>query len=64
MPQGLVEAYKWYSLAAKEGRVTTSSRNSVAQQLTPNQIAETERLVAKWKPNPAECEIEAASHAN
>ncbi len=27
--------------------------------MSPKQIAEAERLVAEWKPNPAECEREA-----
>jgi hypothetical protein len=30
------------------------------EQLTPAQIAEAERLVAEWEPNPAECELETA----
>ncbi len=57
----LVAAYKWYSLAAKDGDATTISlRDVFSRQLTPDQIAEAERLVAAWEPNPAECEIEAA----
>jgi hypothetical protein len=28
--------------------------------MTPDQIAEAERLLAEWEPNPAECEIETA----
>jgi hypothetical protein len=28
--------------------------------MMPEDIAEAERLVAKWQPNPAECEVEPA----
>ncbi len=61
----LVAAYKWYSLAAKDGDATTISlRDVFSRQLTPDQIAEAERLVAEWEPNPAECEIETADTTN
>jgi hypothetical protein len=29
----------------------------VAEEMIPDQLAEAERLVAEWKPNPAECEV-------
>ena len=51
-------------VAAKDGRVTPTSPNSIAQQLTPDQIAEAERSVAEWQPNPAECETTAAQAGN
>jgi hypothetical protein len=60
--QDPIEAYKWLSLAAKDGDATTKRlRDVFARQLTPEQIAEAERLVAEWEPNPAECEIETAA---
>jgi hypothetical protein len=31
-------------------------RDQLASMMTPDQIAEAERLVAAWEPNPAECE--------
>ena len=31
--------------------------NALKERMTPEQIAEAERLVAEWEPNPAECEI-------
>ena len=60
--QDPIEAYKWLSLAAKDGDATTKRlRDVFARQLTPEQIAEAKRLVAEWEPNPAECEIETAA---
>ncbi len=60
--QDPIEAYKWLSLAAKDGDATTKRlRDVFARQLTPEQIAEAERLVAEWEPNPAECEVETAA---
>ncbi len=32
----------------------------LAEEMTPDQIAEAERLLAEWELNPAECEIETA----
>jgi hypothetical protein len=31
----------------------------LADNMTPSELADGERLVSKWKPNPAECEREA-----
>lgn len=46
-----VRAHMWYSLAASSGhRRARFSRNTVANQMTPEQIAEAERLAADWKP--------------
>jgi len=41
-----------------------STKEILLAALTPAQIAEAERLVAEWKPNPAKCEIEAAKSTN
>jgi hypothetical protein len=67
-----VQAYKWLSLAEESGgtgfKATfagfLSPRNSIAGQMTPAQVAEAERLVAEWQPNPTECEIETAGTTN
>ncbi len=53
---GLVEldpirAYVWYSLAAANGETRAGfTRDDLADQMTPAQIAEAERLAAEWKP--------------
>ena len=36
----------------------------LAEEMTPDQIAEAERLVAEWEPNPAECEVEGEQAEN
>ena len=39
--QGLVQVYRWYSLAAGNGyEIATGYRNDLAKQMTPAQIAE------------------------
>ena len=59
----LERAYVWYTVA---GDVDSAMRfrADVAEQMTSEEVAEAEHLVAEWEPNPAECEIEAASSAN
>ena len=55
-----VRAYMWYSLAASSGhRRARFSKNTLANQMTPAQIAEAERLAAEWKPG--DCGAEAAA---
>ena len=40
VPQDYVEAYKWYNLAASQGdKAASISRNNLASQMTPDQIA-------------------------
>jgi hypothetical protein len=36
----------------------------MTRRRSPKTIAEAERLVVEWEPNPAECEIEAAPAEN
>ncbi len=46
-----VRAYMWYSLAVANGLTRAgSTRDYIADQMTPAQIAEAERLAAEWKP--------------
>lgn len=55
--KNLVQAYKWYSLAAGNGNERAAElREQISAQMTPAQISEAERLSAEWKPNPTECE--------
>ncbi|HXQ14551.1 MAG TPA: tetratricopeptide repeat protein [Caulobacteraceae bacterium] len=50
VPQDVVEAYKWYTLAFKNGEdYAGDSRSFLAKKMTPDQIAEGERRAAEWK---------------
>jgi len=58
LEQDLVLAYVWYTLALEDGYdIAEGYRNRLSKEMTPAQIAEADRLVAEWEPNPAECEI-------
>jgi uncharacterized protein len=54
--QDYVEAYIWFSLAAGGASETTlrnvavSGRDRVANQMTPEEIAEAQRMAREWKP--------------
>ena len=57
-----IRAYVWYSLAKMNGvSWADASRDRLAEEMTPSQVIEAQRLVEKWEPNPAECVIVAAS---
>ena len=61
----LIQAYKWFSLAAIAGDKSAKwSRDHLSPQMDPAQLAEAERLVAEWEPNPAECEVGGAQAEN
>ena len=56
VPQDYVQAHKWYNLAAaryteveKRGNAV-KNRDTVAAKMTPEQIAEAQRLASEWKP--------------
>ena len=51
VPKNFVQAYKWYSLAATNGdKPAPQLRDLIANQMTPAQIAEAQRLAREWKP--------------
>ncbi|MGB8275345.1 MAG: tetratricopeptide repeat protein [Alphaproteobacteria bacterium] len=58
LPQDYVQAHKWYNLAAsrypaseKEKRDTVvRNRDRVAAKMTPEQIAQAQKLAREWKP--------------
>ena len=56
VPQDLVQAHKWFSLAASRATRAdvreqgTNNRDIVATSMTPQQIAEAQRLAREWKP--------------
>jgi hypothetical protein len=51
VPHDIVQAYKWYSLAAMNGdKPAAELRDASAKEMTPAQIAEAQKLVQEWKP--------------
>jgi TPR repeat protein len=59
--QSNVQAFLWYSLAAKSSdqdmwgaKIGTSGLKFVTDKMTPEQISEGERLLKSWKPTPAQ----------
>jgi len=51
VPQNLIEAHMWYSLSVAYGeKRAAESREAVATQMTPGQIAEAEERAKKWMP--------------
>jgi uncharacterized protein len=49
--KNIVQAYKWYSLAAMNGdKPAPQILNLLANQMTPAQIAEAQKLAQEWKP--------------
>ena len=45
-----VRAHLWFSLAAKEDASAASRRDRMAARMTPQQIADAEKLAREWKP--------------
>jgi TPR repeat protein len=51
VPQDYVRAYLWLNLSASRGyNLAFKSRDSIAQRMTPAQIAEAQKLTREWKP--------------
>ncbi len=55
--QDYVQAHMWFSLAAAQGgfvvlglEMATVSRDLLAEEMTPEQIAEAQRLAREWQP--------------
>jgi TPR repeat protein len=54
VPADLVQAHMWMTLAAERGyERAVSLRDIFARQLTPEQLAESERLVQQWRRRPS-----------
>ena len=52
--QDFVRAHMWFNLAASAGAPeAAAAREAIAQRMTPDQIAEAQRLAAAWRPQPA-----------
>jgi uncharacterized protein len=53
VPQDYVQAYKWFELSAARGNnASVENRDRVAARMTPEQIAEAQKLSREWKPKP------------
>lgn len=53
VPQDLVTAHMWVSLAAAQGnQAAAQAKARIQRGLTPDQIAEAEKLAREWKPKP------------
>lgn len=49
VPSNLIEAHKWYNLAAARGHVEAQlSRAAVAEEMTPQEIAEAQNRARHW----------------
>jgi TPR repeat protein len=54
VPQDYVRAHMWANLAAANGNTDGAKlRDGAASKMTPNQIAEAQRLASEWKPKPS-----------
>jgi hypothetical protein len=59
VPQNYEQAYKWYSLAIAGFPVSDTEnrgnavkyRDQVAARMTPNQVAEAQKLASEWRPS-------------
>jgi TPR repeat protein len=53
VPRDYVTAYMWFDLSAAQGdQVAVSDRDAAARRMTPEQIAEAQKLAREWKPKP------------
>ncbi len=53
VPQNYEQAYIWFDLAASragDASIPIKNRDDVAAMMTPDQIAEAQRLAREWKP--------------
>ena len=51
VPQNYVQAHMWFNLAASRGEATAvAERNTLAEQMTEQQIAEAQKLALEWQP--------------
>jgi hypothetical protein len=51
VPENYVEAYKWFNLAAAQGdKQAAENKELIRKTMTPEQIAEAQRLSAEWQP--------------
>ncbi|BEQ16030.1 tetratricopeptide repeat protein [Desulfoferula mesophila] len=52
VPQNYIKAHMWFNLAAAQGiELAQKGRDMIAAKMTPQQIAEAQRLASEWKPS-------------
>ena len=52
VPQDFVQAHMWFHIAAALGdEMAKRGQNKVANMMTPDQIAEAQRMAREWLPN-------------
>lgn len=53
VPQDFIQAHMWYTLSASRGeKRALTSRDQLAQKMTPAQVAAAQQLAREWKPKP------------
>jgi uncharacterized protein len=53
VPRDYVQAYMWFELsAAQDDKSAISNRDAAARRMTPEQIAEAQKLAREWRPKP------------
>jgi uncharacterized protein len=53
VPRDDVQAYMWFELSAAQGdQSAANNREAAARRMTPDQIAEAQRLAREWRPKP------------
>lgn len=51
VPEDYVQAYKWWNLSAAQGNENAiANKEMLRKRMTPEQIAEAQKLSAEWKP--------------
>ncbi|MDA2934832.1 sel1 repeat family protein [Acidobacteria bacterium AH-259-D05] len=58
VPQDYIQAHMWYNLAASnltgdDAKIAAKGRDDLAKGMTPEQIAEAQRLAREWSPTTA-----------
>ncbi len=51
VPRDFVQAYKWFTISLANGNTYSARyRDQLATMMTPDQLAEAQRLAREWKP--------------
>jgi TPR repeat protein len=53
VPQDYVQAHLWLYLAAAAGEIAPQIADTLTEKMTPDEIAEAQRLAREWRPVPA-----------